>query len=63
MTAVELDSRWAWIEVTYFGESGSRWVKGHCLHIDVVPVESVVDGQVIAQLCLTCDAQLPGFAW
>lgn len=61
---VELDPRWDWIEVTYFGEVGVRYVKGQCNHLDVVPVESVVDGEVLvlAQLCLTCDQQLPG-AW
>lgn len=28
-----------------------------CLHTEVIPVESVT-GEVVAQLCLTCDTQL-----
>jgi hypothetical protein len=28
-----------------------------CRHVDVVPVES--SGEVVAHLCLVCDAQLP----
>jgi hypothetical protein len=58
----ELDPRWDWIEVSTWGDPGPLYVKGACRHVDVVPVESVVDGQVLAQLCLTCDAQLPGLA-
>lgn len=34
---------------------------GPCDHAEAVHVESVA-GEVVAQLCLCCDAQLPG-AW
>lgn len=61
MTTLELDPRWEWVEVTAWGDAGPRYAKGACRHLDVVPVESIVDGQIVAQLCLTCDAQLPGF--
>lgn len=30
-----------------------------CLHIDTTPVESAVLGAPVAELCLTCDQQLP----
>lgn len=30
-----------------------------CWHRNVVPVESVVTADVLARLCLDCDAQLP----
>jgi hypothetical protein len=30
-----------------------------CLHRDTVPVDSAVLGRPIAELCLTCDEQLP----
>ncbi len=55
---MELDPHWEWYEVRAFGDSEPRWVKGYCNHLDVVPVES--SGQIVARLCLTCDAQLPG---
>lgn len=30
-----------------------------CAHPDVLPVESVIDGSVLAWLCPDCDKQLP----
>jgi hypothetical protein len=30
-----------------------------CLHRDTIPVESAVLGAPVAELCLTCDEQLP----
>jgi hypothetical protein len=36
-------------------------VRGRCRHTEVIPVEAVDLGgpvQVVAHLCLTCDAQL-----
>lgn len=53
-----LDPRWEWIEVTQMGDPGPRYVRGPCRHTEVVPVEA--GGEVVAQLCLTCDTQLPG---
>jgi hypothetical protein len=53
---IDLDPHWDWIEVTYFGDPGPTWIKGSCRHLELVPVESV-DGEDIARLCLTCDAQ------
>lgn len=32
--------------------------RGGCTHASAVPVESVVTGEVLAALCLGCDAQL-----
>lgn len=54
----DLDSRWDWHEVTAIGDRERRYIRGLCRHLQVVPVESA-GGQVIARLCLTCDAQLP----
>lgn len=54
----DLDPRWDWIEVTTYGDSGPRWVKGYCRHLELEPVDSV-DGERVAVLCRTCDAQLP----
>ena len=54
----QLDPRWDWIEVTGFGAPGPQYMRGCCLHTEVVPVESAAGG-VVAQLCRTCDAQLP----
>lgn len=53
-----LDPRWQWIEERTFGDPEPTYVRGSCNHLDVVPVES--GGLVVAHLCLTCDAQLPG---
>ena len=36
-----------------------RQVLGPCLHRHPVPVESVVDGRIVALLCPHCDEQLP----
>ena len=57
--AVDLDPRWEWIEIQLLGEPGPRFIRGPCKHGNIVPVESVVTGELLAQLCLTCDAQLP----
>jgi hypothetical protein len=54
---IELDPRWEWHEVTLLSEPGPVYIKGRCRHTEVVPVESA--GEVVAQLCLTCDTQLP----
>lgn len=34
----------------------------YCSHPDAVPVESAVDGQIVAALCPACDSGLPA-AW
>jgi hypothetical protein len=54
----ELDPRWQWQEIQAFGEVSPRYVRTGCRHTEVVPVESVT-GEAVAQLCLTCDGQLP----
>lgn len=59
MTVADLDPRWEWIEVRRFSEQDSSYVKGRCNHLDVVPVNSVVDSETVAHLCATCDQQLP----
>lgn len=56
---VALDPRWEWIEVVRFDEPGPTYVRGRCRHLEVVPVESI-EGETVAQLCMTCDTQLPG---
>lgn len=47
-------------DVTSICSHGGRVVREvrACLHINAVPVESVVDGLAVARLCLDCDAQL-----
>lgn len=58
MTApLELDPRWEWVDVTCIGDRESRYVKGRCNHLETTPVESMVTGDTVARLCLTCDAQ------
>lgn len=57
-----LDGRWEWHEVCTFDGTVVRHIRGRCLHRDLEPVKSVVTGEVLAQLCLTCDAQLPAWA-
>jgi len=57
-----MDPRWQWVEITTWGDPAPVYVKGKCNHTDVVPVEAggiFGDGEVLAHLCLTCDAQLP----
>ena len=54
-----LDPRWEWHEVTQFGDRDRRYLKGQCRHLEIIPVEAGCE--VVAYLCLTCDAQLgPG---
>ncbi len=55
---MELDPRWEWRDVTALGDLEPRYVKIRCNHLDTVPVD-LLTGQVVARLCLTCDAQLP----
>ena len=53
-----MDPRWDWHEVTAIGDRERQYVKGLCRHLETVPVESAA-GEVVAQLCRTCDTQLP----
>ena len=55
--AVRLDPRWEWTLIQGLGVP-DVWVKARCLHTEVIPVESVT-GDVVAQLCLTCDTPFP----
>lgn len=55
--AVRLDPRWEWKLVQRLGMS-DEYVKVRCLHAEIEPVESAL-GEVVAQLCLTCDTQFP----
>jgi hypothetical protein len=52
----DLDPRWFWIEAASFSQPGPVWVRAGCRHTEVIPVESVT-GEIVAQLCLTCDRQ------
>jgi hypothetical protein len=54
---LDLDPRWRWVELCADGQH-VRWVRESCRHLEVVPVESVT-GEVVAQLCQTCDQQMP----
>ena len=62
MSEPELDPRWSWIVAPRrLGDDTVTYVRGRCLHTDVVPVESALDPDVVvARLCRTCDTQLPG---
>lgn len=33
--------------------------EGRCIHLNAVPVTSVVNGELLAKLCPDCDDQLP----
>jgi hypothetical protein len=57
----DLDPRWEWVEDRRLCDVGPSYVKGACNHLEVVPVETAAGGvvEVVAHLCLTCDAQLP----
>jgi hypothetical protein len=54
---MDMDPRWEWVEIASLTPPYTRYIKSRCLHRDVVPVE--VAGEVVAQLCETCDSQLP----
>lgn len=53
----ELDSRWEWHRTQAFGMR-DRYVRSRCKHLEVVPVDSIVTGETLAWLCVTCDEQL-----
>ncbi len=55
---MDLDPRWEWCETMAFGRSEPRYIKVRCNHLDTVPVD-LLTGEVVARLCLTCDASLP----
>lgn len=58
LPAAALDPRWEWVEAPRsLCSPAPTYVKGRCLHTEVVPVEA--GGEVVAHLCLTCDEQLP----
>lgn len=59
MAEVELDPRWHWADVRTLSDAAPVWIKAECRHTEVIPVESSVTGEVVAQLCLTCDHQFP----
>lgn len=52
------ESPWEWIELrTLCGEVD--YVKGRCKHLAITPVDLILTGEVVAQLCLNCNTQLP----
>ncbi len=55
----DLDPRWEWHHVRSLGRP-DRCLRGHCNHLETERVISVA-GEHVAQLCLTCDPQLPPF--
>lgn len=57
MTELELDPRWEWHEIHSMDGTEPIYRKGNCNHLEIEPVVS--GGETVAQLCLTCDAQLP----
>lgn len=56
MAEIELDPRWDWVQLNTCGDPNPIYVKAGCRHLEVIPVENVA-GEVVAQLCLTCDTQ------
>lgn len=54
------DPRWEWVYAGTFADPDRR-VKGHCNHLNAVPVQQAesLGGAVVAQLCTDCDEQLP----
>lgn len=54
----DLDPRWEWAEMSAWGEERTLHVKVACRHLETEPVDTL-GGEVVAQLCLTCDSQLP----
>lgn len=57
MSEPELDPRYEWVEIRDFGSAGPEYIRGRCRHLEVVPVTA--NGETVAQLCTTCDTQLP----
>lgn len=53
----EHEPEFKYIELRGLGERIHRSL-GFCQHANVVPVESLV-GDLVARLCIDCDAQLP----
>src|SRR5258708_4590488 len=53
----ELDPRWEWHRSQALGMP-DRYIKGRCNHLDTEPVLDLT-GEHVAQLCRTCDTQLP----
>ncbi len=49
---------WEYIELHTLG-GRTIYSRGRCRHRNIAPVESIVDGALLARLCLTCDTQLP----
>jgi len=58
-SSADLDPHWNWFEITALGDPCARWLRGPCRHLDVHLVTSTMTGEPLAQLCATCDAQLP----
>lgn len=55
----ELDPQWEWVELRRLHASSPRYIKGSCRHVEVVDVDLVLTGEVVARLCTTCFEQLP----
>ena len=58
ITTGPLDPRWEWSEITALGDLERRYIAVRCNHLELLPVTSVVTGELLARLCATCDAQL-----
>lgn len=48
-----LDPRWEWIPVHDFGKAEPSYIKGPCLHREIIPI-TTLDEETIAMHCLTC---------
>lgn len=55
------DPRFEWVEITTWG-GPEQWIRGGCNHLTPEPVISAwPDEQLVAWLCVDCDAQLPSY--
>lgn len=53
------DPRFEWVDISTH-VLGTEWIRGECNHLTPEPVITVwPDEQLVAWLCVDCDAQLP----
>lgn len=55
---IPLDPHWNWVNVQALGDPAPVYIRCECLHLETVPVTLLITGELVAEICITCEAQL-----
>lgn len=50
--------KYEWIELSFLGSIESQYVRGRCLHDDVVEVRNLITDELLRHLCKDCNTAM-----